>query len=158
MLVISDTSPITNLIQIGELDLLKKLFDEIIIPKKVYQELADYEGQKREIDKREWIILKEVANTEAIRQMRKLLDPGEAEAILLAKELNADFLIIDERKGRQIAEDYGLRIIGLLGVLVRGKQKGHILYLKPTLDKLIDQAGFRVSAKLYDKILHEVGE
>ena len=131
MLIISDTSPITNLIQIGELELLKKLFTEIIIPKKVYEELANYEGQKEEIDKRKWIISKEVADKNAIRQMNKLLDPGEAEAIILAKELNADFLIIDERKGRQIAEDYGLRIIGVLGVLVRGKQKGHILYLKP---------------------------
>lgn len=158
MLIISDTSPITNLIQIGELDLLKKLFTEILIPQKVYEELANYEGQKEELAKRKWIISKEVKDKEAIQRMGKLLDPGEAEAIILAKELNADFLIIDERKGRQIAEDYGLRIVGLLGVLVQGKQKGHIQYLKPILDRLINRIGFRVSSRLYDKILQEVGE
>lgn len=110
------------------------------------------------VKKKKWIVPKEVTDKEAIRRMSKYLDPGEAEAIILAKELNAEFLIIDERKGRQIAEDYGLRIIGLLGVLVRGKQKGHIPYLKPILDKLIDRIGFRVSVKLYNKILEEVGE
>lgn len=140
------------------MDLLEKLFTEIIIPEKVYEELTDYEGQKEEIDKRNWIVSRKVEDEEAIRKMSIHLDPGEAEAIILAKELKADFLIIDERKGRRIAEDHGLRIIGLLGVLVRGKQKGYIQRLKPVLDKLINQIGFRVSSLLYDKILQEVGE
>ena len=69
--------------------------------------------------------------------MKLHLDPGEAEAIVLAKELKAEFLIIDERKGRRIAAEHGLRITGLLGVLVRGKQKGYITKLTPILDKLV---------------------
>lgn len=158
MLVISDTSAITNLIQLGELDLLAALFDEIVIPTSVYNELADYELQQAEIDKRSWILVEEVTNQAAVSMLIPWLDVGEAEAIILAKEKQADILIIDERKGRQVAEDHGLRIMGLLGILVRGKKKGYLTVLKPALDQLIQDIGFRVSQKLYEQILAEVDE
>ncbi|MEM6630447.1 MAG: DUF3368 domain-containing protein [Bacteroidota bacterium] len=157
-LIISDTSPITNLIKIGQLDLLGRLFGEIIVPKEVYKELADYEKQKAEIDKRSWIKIIAVRDQEAVAKLNTQLDPGEAEAIILAQELDANLLIIDERKGRRIAEGYGLHIIGLLGILVRGKQKGHISEIKPLLNSLMQEVGFRVSQSLYEDILREVGE
>lgn len=158
MLVISDTSAITNLIQLGELDLLAALFDEIVIPASVYNELADYELQQAEIDKRNWILVEEVTNQSAVSALMPYLDMGEAEAIVLANEKQADVLIIDERKGRQVAEDHGLRIIGLLGILVRGKKRGHLPMLKPILDELIQTIGFRVSQQLYASVLAEVRE
>lgn len=158
MLVISDTSPITNLIRINELDLLKLLYIEVIIPEKVQDELLNYENQRDEIDKRNWIIVRKVSNSEEVRKLEKDLDAGEAEAIVLAKELGAELLIIDERKGRKIAEENGLKIIGLLGVLIKAKRMGHIETLKPLLDELIDNVGFRVRKKLYNRILSEVDE
>jgi len=158
MLIVSDTSPITNLIQIGQLDLLEQLFKQIIIPEKVFEELCVYEEQKEEIEGRDWLLIKTVENKDAVKELEEHLDAGEAEAVILAKELNADLLIIDERKGRKTAEKYGLRIIGLLGVLVSGKKKGYIKELKPILDKLIEEIGFRVSNKLYKRILKEVNE
>lgn len=86
------------------------------------------------------------------------MDLGEAEAIALAQELQADLLIMDERKGRAIAETYGLRVVGLLGILVKSTKQGHIERLKPVLDVLIKEVGFRVHQSLYIRILHEVNE
>jgi len=158
MLIVSDTSPITNLIQIGQLDILEQVFEQIIIPEKVYEELSVYEKQKEEIESQDWILVKAVTNKEEVKILERRLDSGEAEAIVLAKELNADLLIVDERKGRKAAEEYGLKVIGLLGVLIQGKKKGHLKELKPILDKLVGEIGFRVSKKLYDRILKEVEE
>ena len=117
-----------------------------------------YEAQKKEIENRDWLLVKSVTNKKAVKELEKHLDAGEAEAVVLAKELNADLLIIDERKGRKTAAEYGLKIIGLLGVLVSGKKKGYLVELKPILDKLIEDIGFRVSEKLYKRILKEVNE
>lgn len=158
MLIVSDTSPITNLIRINKLDLLKQLYSEVVIPEKVQDELINYENQKEEIDKRDWIFVRTVSNSDEVRKLEEELDAGEAEAIVLAKELDADILIIDERKGRKIAEENGLKIIGLLGVLIKAKQMGYIEELKPLLNELINNVGFRVSRGLYNRILTEVNE
>ena len=158
MLIVSDTSPITNLIQIKQLDLLRKLFGQIVIPEKVFEELSDYERQTDVIKGSEWILVKTVSNQKAVKELSGHLDLGEAEAIVLAKELKANLLIVDERRGRNEAEKQGLEIIGLLGILVRGKQKGHLQKLKPILDQLIKEVGFRVSKKLYEFILNSVEE
>lgn len=156
--VISDTSPITNLIQIRQLHLLNIVFGEIIIPQKVYDELIQIENQQPVIDAQNWIIIQSVQDTNAVKSLQNRLDEGEAEAIILAREYQADYLIIDERKGRAIAEEFGLKIVGLLGVLIRAKQDGHIKELKPVLNVLIDEVGFFVSRKLYKHILKIVGE
>ena len=158
MVIISDTSPITNLIKIGKLYILELLFTEIIIPVKVYEELANYENQKEIISQCAWIKVKKVQQTDLVQQLANFLDDGEAEAIALANELNARFLIIDERKGRQYAEKYGLKIIGLLGILIRAKQKGHIDFLKPILTELENDIGFRMSKSLLERVLREAGE
>ena len=158
MLVISDTSPITNLIQIGCLEILKKIYGKVLIPEQVYQELKDYEEHSQILATNDWLVVKKVINRQAVEDLSKYLDLGECEAIILAKETTADLLIIDERKGRSVAKEQGLEIIGLLGVLAKGKQEGHIEKLKPVLDKLIEEIGFRVSKKLYQIILESVGE
>ena len=86
------------------------------------------------------------------------LDPGESEAIALVLELNANRLLIDERLGRNIATQYGLKIRGILGLLVNAKEQGLIELLKPILDDLLARSGFRVRQDLYDRILQDVSE
>ena len=157
-MIVSDTSPITNLIQVDQLELLRRVFGEIIIPQKVFEELSAYEGHKKLIELQSWILVKSVNDEAEVKILEEVLDPGEAEAIVLAKELDAEFLIIDEKRGRRIAKTHGLRITGLLGVLIRGKKQGYLNELKPILDKLIDELQFRVDRNLYEWTLSEVGE
>ena len=155
MLIVSDSSPLTNLIQIGLLDVLEILFERIIIPVQVYKELSIYENQKNVLDERPWIVVKQVSNKKEVNKLNKRLDPGEAEAIILSMELGATSLLIDEKKGRRIAKQYGLKIVGLLGILVLAKRKGHIEELKPVLEKLRTEANFYIHPLLYEKILLE---
>ena len=124
MLIICDTSPITNLIQLSQLDLLHRLFGEIIIPDKVFEELAIYENQGSEITARSWISVKAVKDRAAVKALENQLDPGEAEAIILAKEMRADLLIVDERKGRKIAKAHGLASSVYSVCLSKGRRRG----------------------------------
>lgn len=158
MVVISDTSPITNLIQIDRLGVLHDLFDKIIIPPLVYQELIRIPGQQTILLATDWIEKRALSDDKTFRQLAVHLDQGEAEAIALCLELNADLLIIDEFKGRQTAENFGLRLTGLLGILLRAKEKGFLAAMRPEMDRLRNLAGFRIHPALYQKILDMAGE
>ena len=161
MVVVSDTSPVSGLYRIGHLHLLRLLYQKVIIPDAVFQELLrlrSFGFDLEEILAAHWIEVKTPGHTTDLITLRKELDAGEAEAIVLAKEFHADLLLMDEAKGRTIAKREGLPIIGLIGVLAEAKMEGHILLLKPLLDQLIHTAHFRVSPALYRIILAKVGE
>jgi predicted nucleic acid-binding protein len=158
MIVVSDTSTITNLHKVHQVDLLNIVFGTIIIPEGVYDELAVIPSQKLLLDSKPWIEIKEATDRDLYLQLRESLDHGEAEAISLSLDLGADFLIIDEQKGRQVAKGYGLTIIGLLGVLIEAKNRGALTTVKPTLEALTSNHGFRVSKSLFRKVLKQAGE
>ncbi len=161
MVVVSDTSPISGLYRIGHLHLLQLLYQKVILPNAVYQELLRLQSfgyDLKEILASDWIEVKSPAHTVDVVDLRKELDEGEAEAIVLAKELHADLLLMDEAKGRMIARREGMHIIGLIGVLAEAKAEGHIPLLKPLLDRLIDDINFRVSPALYQMALTGAGE
>jgi len=158
VIVVSDTSTITNLHKVHQVDLLHIVFGTIIVPKGVYDELAVIPSQKLLLDAKPWIEVKEATDRELYSKLREHLDHGEAEAISLSVDLDADFLIIDEQKGRQVAKNYGLTIIGLLGVLLEAKSRGALTAVKPTLEALINEHDFRVSKSLFKMVLKQAKE
>lgn len=153
MIVVSDTSPLTNLIQIQRLSILKDIFGNVVITPSVYKELCVIPEQQKVLAEQNWIHVKESADKQMVHHLEKNLDKGEAESISLAIELQADYLLIDEWKGREIAEGFGLRIVGLLGILIKAKASGLIEHVKPVLDQLINEAGFFIHNSLYNKIV-----
>lgn len=161
MIVVSDTSPVANLILIGELDILRAVFDEIIVPPAVDLEIGQLSAFSVALDtyhNSEWIKKKVPADKERVQKLRNEIDEGESEAIVLAIELEAEYLLIDERLGTRKAKENGLRTIGLIGVLVKAKEKKVIKKVEPLINALIERAGFWVSEKLVERVLKEVKE
>jgi len=126
-IVISDTTAITYLSKIQAMGLLKTLFKEIYIPEAVFTELTrhgDHIPGSIEVKTYPWIKTEKVKSiSKIVSKFQKELDPGEAEAIALAIEKNTDLLIIDELDGRREAECQGLKITGMLGVILKAKEK-----------------------------------
>jgi uncharacterized protein len=158
--VVSNTSPITNLAAVNQLNLLQQLYGKIIIPGAVYLELTGtgIVPGTIEVQTLNWIETRPVTNLNQVTALQQELDAGEAEAIGLALELNADRLLIDERRGRLIASRFGIKFVGILGILVIAKQQGLLQAIKPVLDELMSTMKFRISEALYRQILQDVGE
>ena len=140
MIVVSDTSVVTSLIHIGHLTLLQKLHGKVLIPRAVHQELVRSHQVLPE-----FLEVREVFNREMVARLEAELDLGEAEAIVLAKEARADLLLIDEKLGRRVAVREGIRISGLMALLVDAKRRGLISSVREIAGQLESQAGFRVS-------------
>ncbi|AFW95393.1 MAG: DUF3368 domain-containing protein [Dolichospermum sp. UKL201] len=161
MIVVSDTSPINNLAAINQLHLLQQLYGTVLIPEAVYQELTDPDfpvAGAKEVQTFTWIQIRAVEDRTMLKALSSELDPGEAEAIVLALEMKAEQVLIDERRGRMIAARLNLHYTGILGVLVEAKSQGFISTVKPLLDDLINKAGFWVAEPLYKSVLRLVNE
>lgn len=154
MIVVSDTSPITYLLQINHVHLLPQLFRSVVIPLRVYEELCEIEEQKKWLSSTaaSWLEIKQVSDQNLVQQFNIVLDSGESEAIVLAKELKADAILIDEWKGRTIAIEQGLSVTGIMGVLLEAKQQDLISAVKPAIDNLMHK-GFRISENVYKEVL-----
>lgn len=163
MLVISNTSPIMNLAIVDQLILLQKQFGEVIIPEAVVDELkldTDYPGTDkiRTAISAGWIRVEKIKNTQLATALRRELDDGEAEAIALALQLNITEILMDERDGRSIAKSMGLSPVGVIGILLKAKEKGLIVSVKEILQKLRSEAGFYITEQLQKEILSRIGE
>jgi len=159
--IVSDSSALINLARIGRLDLLQQLYREVTIPEAVWHEVV-FEGAGQVgadiVKDATWIKTRAVTNKDLVRALRQELDAGEAEAIALAQETEAELLLMDDHLGRQTARHLGLRYTGLIGVLIEAKRKGLISSVKPTIEKLRNVAGFRISEALYLRVLQDEGE
>lgn len=153
MIVVSDTSPLTALLTIGEADLLPKLFTEVVIPRAVRDELL-----RSHASLPAWVRIELVHDGSETVRLSEVVDAGEAEAIELAKELKADWLLIDERKGRRLAIQEGLRVIGLLGVLLLAKRRQVIASARMLLHRLENEAGIYLAEGVREEALKSVGE
>jgi predicted nucleic acid-binding protein len=138
LIVVSDTSPILNLSAVGKLDLLRDLYGEIVVPPSVQGELS---RNGTDLDP-SWTRVVAAQDQNDVAALCEQLDPGEAEAIVVAAELEAELVLVDEKRGRRIAIARGLEVTGLLGVLAEAKARGLIHQCRPILDDMIRVAGF----------------
>lgn len=156
MIIVSDTSALSNLALVEHLWLLEAIYQNVIIPDVVASELAAASNPAiPAILQLNWVQTKSVTQPQLANQLQRErgLDAGEANAIALALEIQADDLLIDERLGRREAIRLGLSIIGILGVLLIAKQRNLIPQVKPVMDALVNKAGFRISPQLYQRVL-----
>ena len=153
MIVVSDTSAITSLIQVGQEQILAKLFAQVIIPPAVRDELFAFHGTIPS-----FLQVVSVKGLSEVKSMLVELDRGEAEAIALAEEKKADYVLIDDLAARKVAIGKGLPVIGLIGVLIKARKAGEIAALDDLLDDLEKLAGFRISSELRRQALAAAGE
>lgn len=151
--IVSNTTPILSLLKIDRLDILRYLYKEIIIPKAVFDEIEKGKDKPHYVDLSEldWIKILPIENRLSLLYFLDL-DLGEAEVIVLATEIRADLVIIDETLGRRFTKHANLRITGTLGVLVKAKQMGIVKEISPLIEAMQGQ-GIWISEKLKASIL-----
>ncbi|MDA3941129.1 MAG: DUF3368 domain-containing protein [Spirochaetia bacterium] len=159
-IIVSDAGPLIGLAKIGYLYLLKEIFDEVLIPGAVYDELKlsdDRPGSKLlniAVNQGKWIKVYKVDTLNS--KLMLILDMGEAEAIILAKKRGL-IILVDEIKGRKVAKKESLDIIGTGRFIIAAKQKGIIQNVTDIIDEL-NKSGYRLSTKLCNKIKSISGE
>ena len=156
--VILDTTPILTLLKISKFSLLKDIYEKIIIPEGVYQEIEIGKNKEYYINlaELEWVKIEKIKNNQAIKYLADL-DKGEAEVIVLAEEINADIVVIDEKIGREYAKRNNLNLTGTLGILIKAKNKRLIKAIKPLIDEMQNK-GVWLNDKLIISVLKITGE
>lgn len=148
-IAVSDASPLISLSQIQHIHLLRNVFTQVVVPPAIELEVMPSVGPLPH-----WV---ERQHIHPSADFLHHLDPGEREAIALALELNADFLVIDDLPGRRAAELHGLRVVGTWGTLVMARRRGLVNQVRPLMDALMNE-GLFVSEQIYGEILVLAGE
>ena len=163
MIIVSDASPLINIARVRLFHHLHALYEKLVIPNAVFREVvekgAGRPGATEVLDglKSKFIETKQLNNTLAASALSEFFGDGEAEAIILASEISADAILLDDNKARIVAQSMNLNPIGTIGVLLELKDRGIIPEIKPYLDKVI-KYGFRISFDLYNKVLQKADE
>lgn len=156
--VILNNTPLVALWSIGQLELLRDLYGEVLIPQAVYAEFLAVEGAVRQaaLTEAPWIKVTSLANPrQALLYVG--LDQGEAEVLALADEQTARLVIMDERKGRRYARRLGLPLTGTVGILLTARSEGLIPALAPLFEQLLS-TGLYLAPELIEKALELAGE
>lgn len=155
-LVVSDSGPVFSLAIIDKLEILDNLFEEIYIPRAVWEELT---VDKTAIHYSRIVeyFKDKVREVSGFNELTFIMDYGESESVLLYKELNADFLLIDDKKARDIAEHFGIQCIGTIGLLSIARERGIIKKLRPLFVSFIKNKRY-YSLKLLNVILKNHNE
>jgi predicted nucleic acid-binding protein len=153
VVVVSDTSPLCYFLLIDSVRVLPQIYGQIAIPQAVRNELAD---ERSPAIVRRWIGQPpDWLEIQTIRSQPdsslQSLDLGEKEAIVLAEQLDADLIVLDDLLARQIARSRNLRIIGLLGILEVAANRG--LIDLPSAIARLQQTTFRASSRLLQSLL-----
>lgn len=160
MIVVSNATVLIGLAKIGKLDLLPRIFSKVYIPEEVFKELVPERSKKPgswEIEKAEWVERKSVTGQTEVRLLMASLDQGEAEVLVLGKEMKADLILLDEEKARKAAAIAGFEVMGLVGLLILAKNLGLIEQVGPYIEEL-RRKNFRISEKIVLEGLKKAGE
>lgn len=158
--VVVNTTPLIALSHVEQLGILKKLYGKIIIPEAVYKELSVKTDSicKKAVDcSLDWIRVDKIRNQMAKTMYKTQLHDGEVEVMILAKEIAADVVIIDDANAKKHAKYLQLPVTGTLGVLIKAKKNGYIAELKPILLQMVEK-GIYLSQELIVLCLEQVGE
>lgn len=155
-LVIADAGPILSLVLIDKLWILDEMFDDIRIPDAVWKEVT-LDKSKPFVSKIENYFAAKVQPIKGFNELTFAMGSGESESIILYRETQANFLLIDDKKARMIAENFGINCIGTIGLLSAAKDKGLVKNLKPIFEDFINNKRF-YSLELLNKVLELKGE
>ena len=160
MIVVSDAGPLIYLGSVGRLVLLRELFGRVVVPQQVWDEVVGT-GEERlgsaAVAAASWIDVRTPAISSLTERLARILDAGEVAAIGLCHELRADLLLCDDLEARRVAAAEGIRVVGTLGLLVRGKRAGFLDAVGPILNAML-ALGLRVSPELVEETLTLAGE
>jgi predicted nucleic acid-binding protein len=155
MIVVADAGPIISLAVIDKLSILNSLFGNISIPGAVWEELLSY------VDvfniPQIYSYQDNVKKINVENNLEQFMDKGESEAVLLCKEMQADYLLIDDKKARMIAEEMSIACIGTIAVLIKAKSENLIKELRPLFVELLDKKRY-YSVDLLNKVLSSSNE
>lgn len=164
MIVVSDTTPLISLLKIGHLDLLKDLFDSVILPQSVLDELTvnqEFYEEAQTVKDADYITVEPASDQNEIATFGKAvgLDRGESEAILLSEKLSADVLLMDEVKGRQVARQMNIHIMGCIGILIVAFKNGYLSRSEAEESiEVLRKSGRHISDRLYNILRNEIGD
>lgn len=158
----ADTGPLIAMARIQQLDLLRRLYTGIVIPHAVHHELATDTRRPGAVAlaaalKAGWLRTRATVNIDVAADLAQILDRGEAEAIALAEEIHPRFLLIDDARGRRVAQRRGVVVVGTAGVLLAAKSRAEIAAVGPMLEAL-GEAGYHLSSALVERVLAKAGE
>ena len=159
MIVVSDTTPLISLLKINKIDLLENMFGKVLIPQAVFDELTvddRFQMEANQIRQKEYFVVKPVNNPASASILKRAtgLDQGESEAIVLTDELEADLLLMDEAKGRNVSAQMGIRIMGTIGILMAAYEEQELTAneVRECVDGL-QRAGRHIGRRHYQMLL-----
>lgn len=157
--VIVNSTPLIVLSGAGKLDLLKKLYREVIIPEAVYREVTAKKDSAcmQVIGESDWIRIEKIHDQSEKKMYKAKLHDGEVEVMILAQEKQADLVVIDDNAAKKTAKYLGLMVTGTIGVLIKAKKLGHLDAVRPVLDE-IKENGFYIGTALEKMVLKQAGE
>jgi predicted nucleic acid-binding protein len=156
--IISNTTPILSLLKIDKLEILKHLYGEIIIPNAVFQEIEQGINKPyyRNLKDIHWISIQEIKDKKTLQYFNDL-DAGEAEVLILANEINANLVIIDEILGRRFAKKLSIPLTGTLGIILKAKELNYIDSVNDLVIELRNK-GTWINPKLVNTVLRLANE
>lgn len=160
-MIVSNSTPISNLLHIKHVHLLQKLFKKVYIPDAVADELNAFFKDSPDFQNclnNHHIIIKKVESVHFVKHMTSYLHQGEIEAICLCLENCADLCLMDDKDGREVAQINHLPVTGTLGILLKAKSMGYIPEVKTLMDILRSEKHFWIDERMYQKVLSLAGE